>query len=302
MFYPNLWGGQCCGYSNWLTPTAVLQVLESIPKPANHGAMGAALLLQCVLHVTGDRPPDFRGDPAAREALLAEVEGLAERILQDDDDVDDLPVEPQLEEATLLALRHALALGLIQEHRYEEATSELHAALQSIGTENPNVPQLRYNLGVALSALRRHHEAQEQYQIAIQGDPQFASAHFNLARTHMALANDPEGDFWIPEARQQRLRKAEDHLTQAMFGSVGQEECLKSLEEVYYQLGHQQAAFRSYSSMLSLKPQLGLKVRKPQHCEDLRPFLEDRLLQFTAAVPGYPRMPHGVLEDLCGQE
>ena len=39
-----------------------------------------------------------------------------------------------------------------------------------------------------------------------------------------------------------------------------QEECLKSLEEVKYQLGDAAGAYRSYSAMLSMKPNLGLKA------------------------------------------
>ena len=79
---------------------------------------------------------------------------------------------------------NAAAVELLDRHRYREAEPEVRAALAL----SPAKPELSYNLGVVLSGLKRHKEAEEAYEASLRLRDPFPAAHFNLARTHMTLA------------------------------------------------------------------------------------------------------------------
>ncbi|CAE7822943.1 SEC, partial [Symbiodinium sp. CCMP2456] len=184
---------------------------------------------------------------------------------------------------------------------------EATEALREAASLAPDRAELHYNLGTALSAQSRHHEALAAYENALGLRTEFPAAHFNLARSSLALANDAsrdEGDFWKPEARQSRLETALTHLQ--LSGSREAKdlaETLKSLEEVFHQLGRKEEAWDAYRQLLALAPQQGLKVRRHETCETLALWLEDRLLELEAPADIiYPELSSGFRQELCARQ
>src|SRR5204863_131595 len=81
----------------------------------------------------------------------------------------------------LIVLRTARAL--LEAGRTEEADAVYRQALAQIGPD----PLLLFNQGVLLEDLGRSAAALAAYQTALEGDPDLADCHYNLARLYEAL-------------------------------------------------------------------------------------------------------------------
>lgn len=60
-------------------------------------------------------------------------------------------------------------------------------------SEHPNDPMLRYHYGIALAETTQFEKAISQYRKAIECNPDFTPAHWNLALTNLLLGNYKEG-------------------------------------------------------------------------------------------------------------
>ncbi|CAE8582259.1 unnamed protein product [Polarella glacialis] len=218
---------------------------------------------------------------------------------------------------SLAEVRNHAAVGLMDQHRYSEAELELQHAVKLA----PQKPLLWYNLGTALIGLRRHKEAQVCLERALALDDSLSSAHFNLARIHMTLANSPGpldlGDFLDSEARELQLRSALRHLNSSVdaFSSTkSREETFKSMEEAFYMLGDTANAWSAYRRLLELAPHEGLKARSHDGCVEILAWLEDRALELPPLWSGgespqdgelelaqvlYPQLPAFLPSELC---
>ncbi|CAE8586653.1 unnamed protein product, partial [Polarella glacialis] len=218
---------------------------------------------------------------------------------------------------SLAEVRNHAAVGFMDQHRYSEAEPELQHAVKLA----PQKPLLWYNLGTALIGLRRHKEAQVCLERALALDDSLSSAHFNLARIHMTLANSPGpldlGDFLDSEARELQLRSALRHLNSSVdaFSSTkSREETFKSMEEAFYMLGDTANAWSAYRRLLELAPHEGLKARSHDGCVEILAWLEDRALELPPLWSGgespqdgelelaqvlYPQLPAFLPSELC---
>eukprot|EP00931_Biecheleriopsis_adriatica_P004740 TRINITY_DN106370_c0_g1_i1.p1 TRINITY_DN106370_c0_g1~~TRINITY_DN106370_c0_g1_i1.p1 ORF type:complete len:1066 (-),score=241.87 TRINITY_DN106370_c0_g1_i1:173-3370(-) len=222
----------------------------------------------------------------------------------------DLPsVSSTAHSRDLAEARNSVAVGLMENHRYQEAVVELSDAVLL----SSDRPELHYNLGTALSGLSRHAEAEIAYESALQLQPHFPSARFNLARTHMSLANAwmADGDFWNLQRREMRLRSAAKHLELSIDASTSnrsRKETYKAMEEVLYQLGDTEGSWRAYQQFVEMAPNEGLQRRARDDCKRLSTWLEDRLLELALELDlsssnklkiRYPGLPASFQEELC---
>lgn len=265
----------------------------------------------------GKTSGDVRRDPVAREALLQEVERRTSmaRLIQSSASHhqlasgEDLPLsifgmDSDTTASMLADLHNGAAVALLEHHRYREAEPEVRKAVALL----PTKPKLCYNLGVVLSGLRRHTEAEVAYVQALALQESFTAAHFNLARTHMALANSVSkgGVFDNIHERSKRLVAALRHLNRSideLSSAKSREETYKSMEEANYQLGDLDGARGAYKQFLAVAPHEGLKSHKSDGCNSIVAWLEDRLLELPWHGAGssgvYPSLPAGVQKELC---
>ena len=220
-------------------------------------------------------------------------------------------------------LHNAAALHYIEKRVFSRAETEALKAIELL----PEKAELAYNLGVILSSSKRNLEAQHAYARALTLQEDFPSAHFNLARTYMTLANSLNeslgGVYHNATLRVQHLQSALKHLQMSIeerggggeinLSAAEQEiggknaEVFKSMEEVLYQLGDSNGSWAVYNSLLAVAPHQGLRAKKPEHCGigsggGLMNWLADRLLELTSLAGGrragiYPRVPWYVRSD-----
>jgi Tfp pilus assembly protein PilF len=98
-----------------------------------------------------------------------------------------LAIQPDYAEAS-----NALGAFLAEEGRFEEARRAFEKALNNPYYETPQLAA--YNLGTLFYRMGNYQEAAKYYRQAIGFDPNYASAHLELARTLEALG-DNEGAF-----------------------------------------------------------------------------------------------------------
>jgi tetratricopeptide (TPR) repeat protein len=87
--------------------------------------------------------------------------------------------------------RHVEALANLGRIFYEQGATEAaivqyRRALEAAGG---NHPIAAFNLGLALEDVGRNRAATDAYQLAVLADPDFADAHYNLARVHERLGD-----------------------------------------------------------------------------------------------------------------
>jgi tetratricopeptide (TPR) repeat protein len=87
--------------------------------------------------------------------------------------------------------RHVEALANLGRLFYEQGATEAaivqyRRALEAAGG---NHPVAAFNLGLALEDMGRNRAATDAYHLAILADPDFADAHYNLARVHERLGD-----------------------------------------------------------------------------------------------------------------
>jgi tetratricopeptide (TPR) repeat protein len=87
--------------------------------------------------------------------------------------------------------RHVEALANLGRIFYEQGATEAaivqyRRALEVVGG---NHPIAAFNLGLALEDVDRNRAAADAYELAILADPDFADAHYNLARVHERLGD-----------------------------------------------------------------------------------------------------------------
>lgn len=207
-------------------------------------------------------------------------------------------------QAALADMHNAVAVELLDRNLFKDAELQIHKALAL----QPTRPELLYNHGVVLSGLKRHLEAEQAYRAALAQRSDLPAAHFNLARTHMSLANSvgPGGDFSDAAAREGRLRSALHHLEQSVDANSSAKsrgETLKSMEETFYQLGDVKGQWAAYEQFLAIAPQEGLQAQPRDSCAAILAWLEDRLLALPwpgAEEPGaYPSIPSAARSELC---
>jgi tetratricopeptide (TPR) repeat protein len=81
------------------------------------------------------------------------------------------------------------AFSDMEEERYESAAARLEA-LRPVDPENPTI---LYNLGVALTFMKREDEALKLFQRCVDLDPQYAQAWYNLGQIFMIVKGDFSG-------------------------------------------------------------------------------------------------------------
>lgn len=252
----------------------------------------------------GDHPGagDVRRDAVARQALLDEVARRAamETVKRSTSGATDM-------KAALADAHNSIAVQLMERNRFRDAEPEVRQALELL----PTKPELSYNLGVVLSGLKRYSEAETAYEQALSFQAEFPSAHFNLARTHMSLANSiaDEGCFDDAKQRNERLVKALWHLNHSFdhqSHAKSLEQTYKSMEEVHYQLGDAKGAWNAYQRFLAIAPQEGLQSTLKDSCSSIIAWLEDRLLELPGldgdSNGAYPTIPSSVQAELCDDE
>jgi tetratricopeptide (TPR) repeat protein len=87
--------------------------------------------------------------------------------------------------------RHVEALANLGRLLYEHGATEAaivhyRRALEAAGGNHPTAA---FNLGLALEDMGRNRAASDAYQLAVLAEPDFADAHFNLARVHERLGD-----------------------------------------------------------------------------------------------------------------
>jgi tetratricopeptide (TPR) repeat protein len=107
----------------------------------------------------------FEGNPSGGSLTVIESPAPAPEPPPDPDDAVDLDAYIDR------------GLALHEEGRLEEARTVYAKALEAFGPD----ATLLFNTGVLLEDLRRIGEAMEAYRAAVQVDPAFADAHYNLA-------------------------------------------------------------------------------------------------------------------------
>ena len=132
-----------------------------------------------------------------------------------------------------------------------------------------------------MSGLKRHQEAEYAYQHAIALKQDFPSAHFNMARSKLTLAQSvvlPGGLFTSRKARFDGLISAAKHFNMSFDATSplkNRGETYKSLEETYYAIGDLKASWAAYEKYIELQPNEGLKVRNLESCEQIVPWMVD---------------------------
>jgi len=144
----------------------------------------------------------FEGDPDAGALRILEAARPDERAPHAADaatDYDDDATGEENAEAAVRAYQRALMndptrpdarinLGRLLHElgRYDEAERVYRGADAELAAD----PLLQYNLGVLLDDMERKSEAVLAYETALQGDPDFADCHYNLALLYEEL-NEP---------------------------------------------------------------------------------------------------------------
>jgi hypothetical protein len=112
----------------------------------------------------------------------------------------------------------------LETDRAQEAIDEYQAALQL----NPNMPEAHNNLGRALYQENRIDEAIDQYELALKFNPHFALAHTNLANALVRKGRVPEA---IDHYEQALLVNPQDHDARASLTKLKAEQKSPSPQE-----------------------------------------------------------------------
>ena len=178
---------------------------------------------------------------------------------------------------------HDDAIAMLEAGRSHEAASSFRRVARLAASEPEHAAAAYFNLGIAMKDLSRQHDAATAYLAALELQPVFPQAHFNLARAFQMLADDEGRAGYLRRPRHERrelllraahhFRRAESLGPSAQRTTASAAQHLKSLEEVLWQLGSDAAASRSYVEYVRRAPNEGMRHREKVSCERILAWL-----------------------------
>ncbi len=169
-----------------------------------------------------------------------------------------------------LANQKQLAVSSLKRKIYKQALEEI-AVAEEIAPEDPEVHLIR---GIILFAIQDLQGAEKSYKKAIEFNPEYSEAHFNICGLYLHLERYDDAITHCKKATEDRLYKSRDRA----YTAIG---------VAYFNMGDLDMAQKYYEKSLKVNPSLVYTHNQMGKLYVAQGRLHDAIDEFETAIAGY---------------